>query len=278
MKHALTNRLACSGLRHAVIAGALTVSFVAGGMAADLPGADEIVANINARDDGAQSVRDMTIELISEGGSKRVRETKIFRKYFGAEKRTVIFYLDPRNVKGTALLTYDYPDPETDDDQWLYLPALRKVRRVGAADRGDYFLGTDFTYEDIKKETRISQEDYRHKTLAQEDLDGVFTYKIESTPINNDVAEELGYGRVVFWVDRELWMVRRTEYWDVQGNPLKTVRVSGIENVQGIWTAHRVEAENHKTGHKTRLLYSNVDYQSGVDDDIFTKRALRRGL
>ena len=261
-----------------ILAAMLTVVLVRAGQAADLPSADDIVAKINARDEGAQSVRDMSIELITKGGGQRVRETKVFRKYFGTEKRTAIFYLSPRSVKGTALLTYDYADPETDDDQWLYLPALRKVRRIGAADRGDYFLGTDFTYEDIKKESRISQEDYRHKTLAQEDLDGVPTYKIESIPINDDVAEELGYGRIVFWVDREIWMVRRTEYWDVQGNPLKTVQVGDIRNIQGIWTAHRVEADNHKTGHRTRLLYSNVDYKSGVDDDIFTKRALRRGL
>ena len=98
------------------------------------------------------------MELIDRRGKSRVRETMGYRRYYGEEKRTVLFYQSPTNVRGTGFLTYDYPNADTDDDQWLYLPALRKVRRISSSDRGDYFLGTDFTYEDIKKETRIATD------------------------------------------------------------------------------------------------------------------------
>ena len=241
------------------------------------PSGDEIARYINARDEGESVSRKLVMELIDRRGKKRVRETMGFRKYFGEEKRTVIFYKSPKNVKDTAFLTYDYPEADRDDDQWLYLPAMRKVRRISASDRGDYFLGTDFTYEDIKKETKVTLEDYNRKTIGEEEVDGHRTYVVEQIPVNDKVAKELGYGRVVSWVDPEIWMIRKSEFWDVRGNPLKTTYFREIQKVQGIWTAHRLEVKNHKTGHKTIFTFSEVDYQQGVRDDLFTERALRRG-
>ena len=90
-------------------------------------------------------------------------------------------------------------------------------------------------------------------------------------------AEELGYGRVLWRIDPEIWMSRKTEMWDVNGNPLKTLRNEIIENVQGIWTALRLTVVNHKTGHSTIFTFSNVDYRAPVDDSMFEQRALRRG-
>ncbi len=87
----------------------------------------------------------------------------------------------------------------------------------------------------------------------------------------------LGYSRVVRYVDAEIWMTRKVEMWDIRGNQLKTIHISDIREVQGIWTAHRMEVENHKTGHRTIFTFADVDYETGVPDDVFTQRALRRG-
>ncbi len=245
---------------------------------AELPPGDEIARRINARDEGEAVSRGLRMEMIDRRGKKRVRETHSFRKYYGEEKRTVIFYLSPKNVKDTAFLTFDYPEANRDDDQWLYLPALRKVRRISASDRGDYFLGTDFTYEDIKKETKVGIEDYTWKTVGEETVDGHRCYVVESIPVSDKVAKELGYGRVLRWVDAEIWMVRKAKFWDIRGNALKTNHSRDIRQVQGIWTAHRAEVENHKTGHRTVFTFSDVEYQKRVNNDLFTERALRRGL
>ncbi len=255
----------------------LFVSFAKADEISDLPSADDIVARINSRDDGQQVSRVLKMELVDRRGKSRVRETMGYRRYFGDEKRTVLFYQSPANVKGTGFLTYDYPRAETDDDQWLYLPALRKVRRISASDRGDYFLGTDFTYEDIKKETKIAIEDYTFSTLGTEEVDGHLTYLLEGTPINSETAEELGYSRVLWRIDPEIWMSRKIEMWDVNGNSLKTLRNEDIENIQGIWTTLKLTAVNHKTGHLTIFTFSEVDYQAPVDDSMFEQRALRRG-
>lgn len=253
------------------------VGFGAHAESADLPAGDSLMVNVKARDEGEYATRRLTMEMTDKRGKKRVRETFGFRKYFDDEKRTVLFYLSPSNIKDTGFLTYDYPNPDTDDDQWLYLPAARKVRRISASDRGDYFLGTDFTYEDIKNEGKPSLEDYNYRTIGQEEIDGHHCYIVEAVPIDDATAKELGYGKVNSWVDPKIWMIRKSEFWDVRMNPLKTVTTTEIREIDGIWTAHRLEGKNHKTRHTTVFTFEDVDYDAPVDDDIFTERALVRG-
>ena len=247
-------------------------------ISAELPSGDIIASNINARDEGIAVSRNLKMQMTDRHGKVRVRETRAFRKYFGDEKRTAIFYQKPKNIKDTAFLTYDYEDKETDDDQWLYLPAMRKVRRISASDRGDYFLGTDLSYEDIKLETRVSVKDYSRKTIAEDVVDGVHCYIVEETAIDNETAEELGHLRRESCVDDSIWMTRRSKFWDLQNNLLKTTYFKDISKVQGIWTAHTIEVENHKTGHHTVFSFSDVNYTDGVKDSVFSKNALKRGL
>jgi hypothetical protein len=242
-----------------------------------LPAGDEIARRINTREDGEHVTRRIVMELIDRRGKQRVRETVGYRRYYENEKRTVLFYEKPKNVAGTGFLTFDYRDPDREDDQWLYLPALRKVRRISASDRGDYFLGTDFTYEDMKREGKLTLEDYAFETIAAEEVDGHRCYVLQCTPVSQEVAKELGYGRVLLYVDPEIWMWRKSEYWDPRGKPLKTVHTTEITQVDGIWTSHRTEAENHKTGHRTIFRSTEVDYESPVGDELFTERVLRRG-
>ena len=242
-----------------------------------LPDGREVARAVNARDDGETLSQHLRMELIDRRGQVRVRETRSFRKYFGEERRFVLFFESPRNVRDTGFLTHDHPEAGRADDQWLYLPAMRKVRRVAGSDRGRYFMGTDFTYEDVKNGTKVSFDDYDWRTLRAENLDGRPCVVVEAIPISEEVAEELGYSRVLVWVDAALELVRKFETWDVSGNHLKTVMSSEIREVDGIWTAHRLEAVNHKTGHRTVFTISDVRYNQGVDDDLFTERALRRG-
>ncbi len=245
--------------------------------AVTLPTGDSIALKINARDEGVAVSRRVKMILTDRRGKQRIRETMGFRKYFGKEKRSVIFYLTPRNVKDTGFLTYDYPQTKRADDQWLYLPALRKIRRISASNRGDYFLGTDLTYEDIKLESRVSIVDYTRKTVGKTVVDGRECYKVVATPINKKVAKELGYSKVEQCIDSKIWMVRQSKIWDVRGNFLKTIKVSGIRKVQGIWTSHRLEVKNHKTGHNTLFIFSKVKYGK-ISDDVFSRRTLKRGL
>lgn len=243
----------------------------------DTPTARDIVQQMNSRPEGASVQRDMFITLTDQRGNVREEQTRAFRRYFGDTKKTVIFYTQPGMVAGTAFLTWDYADQAREDDQWLYLPALRKVRRISASDRGDYFLGTDFTYEEIKKESKIAAEDYHFALLGEEQVDGQHTWLVEATPVGPEVSRALGYGRVLMRIDSSVWIPRLTEYWDVTGHFIKTVHARRIEKIDGIWATTDIEAINRKTGHKTRIQFHNTDYGADVPARLFEQNALKRG-
>jgi uncharacterized protein len=239
--------------------------------------AEDVVAQVNAVPEGEYLSRQIEMLMTDRRGKQRSRKTISFRKTYEDQKRTVLFYLEPANVRDTGFLIWDYTDPGKDDDQWLYLPALRKVRRISASDRGDYFLGTDFTYEDMKLDGKLEPLDYNFSLLGREDIDGIESYKLEATTKNETIAKELGYSRTVVWVNPANWMILRAKFWDTKGAELKTLAVGDIRQIDGIWTRHQLQLVNHQTGHQTEFVITEVDYTSPVDDDLFTKMALERG-
>lgn len=246
-------------------------------IAGELPTGQWVAEQINQVDEGEVRFSKVSMTLTDKHGKARQRAAVVYRKYMGEEKRTVLFYLQPRNVKGTAFLTYDYPQPEVDDDQWLYLPALRKSRRISASDRGDYFLGTDLTYEDMKKEGKFDLQDYHFKTLGFESENGQKRVLLESIPRTEAIARELGYGKVQAWVDPNNWIIMKAQYWDTTMHLLKTLELDDVRKVDGIWTRHTLRIENHKTGHTTEWNISDVDYHSAIRDSLFNRNSLKRG-
>ena len=124
---------------------------------ADDPKARAIVEKVDARDDGDNQTADMEMVLIDKKGQKRVRKIHTFSKDKGKDTLKLMFFLHPADVKDTAFLTYDYDDPDKDDDQWLYLPALRKTKRIATADKSGSFMGSDLNYSDM---TSLDLEDY----------------------------------------------------------------------------------------------------------------------
>ena len=233
-----------------------------------------IAQKVNAVDEGLQTRSKLQMTLTDNRGKERQRNTQTYRKYYGADKKTLFFFETPANVKGTGFLTFDYADSEHEDDQWLYLPAVRKVRRISASDRGDYFMGTDFTYEDIKQNGRISLADY---TLTRLPDDGPLL-RLRGQARTAEIAQELGYSEVTFSINPDHWLVIKSEYLDPKGVPLKTTEISDIRLVDGIWTRHRLLCKNRINGHQSLFVFSDVDYRTELDDNLFTQQSLRRGL
>ncbi len=261
-----------------VAVGAITPYGIGEVQAGELPEGIAVMRSVAERNEGDQVTRNMRLELTDRSGKTRTQEVRAFRRYFGDEKRTILFYTAPANVRGTGFLTYDYGESAKEDDQWLYLPALRKVRRIPASNRGDYFLGTDFTYEEIKSENKVGLQDYNFQTLSKEVVDGVECYVVEGTAADADIAKELGYSRAVWRIDPATWISRKSDFWDTNGNHLKTIENLKIENISDVWTVLQVRATNHKSGHSTLLTSSDVDYNSSVAERTFEQRSLVRGL
>ncbi len=234
-----------------------------------------IMQAVDNREDGDDLTQKMTQTLVDRNGNRRVRHIVSFRKDYGKDKKMIIFFTEPANIRDTALLTFDYDDPDADDDQWLYLPALKKVRRISSSDRGDYFMGTDFTFEDMKQTPEL--EDYHWKLLGSATIDGHDCWKVEGTPVSEDVMRELGYSRMVQFVRKDNDLTIRVDYWDRAGRELKHLRVTKLKQIQGIWSPLEVEMVNVQSNHKTVLGFSQQHYNSGIKNRLFTQRTLKRG-
>ncbi len=239
---------------------------------------DDIAEKIAARDEGVTQYRRIHMLMTDSQNNVRERETVSFRKYYGADKKTLIYYEKPANFRDTAFLAFDYGDVEADDDQWLYLPAFGKIRRISSANRGDAFLGTDFSYEDIKKETKFSLSDYQFTILEHREESGSSLYLLEAIPVNEQVANELGISRIRSWIDAQIWMPLSVDQWDLHGQHYKTIEIREVQSIQGIWTPLSIVSRNHLTQHHTVFNFSEIDYQQQIDDQIFTQNTLRRGL
>ena len=119
--------------------------------------------------------------------------------------------------------------------------------------------------------------DYQFKSLEETVVDNITAILVEAIPLNKEIAKELGYGKIHIWVDPSRWVTIKAEYWDIKMNPLKTLVVSDIREIDGILTRHNIAILNHKTGHYTEFQFSQVDYKTPVDDKLFTRQALKRG-
>ena len=162
-----------------------------------------------------------------------------------------------------------------DDQQWLYLPKLRKSRRVSGAERGEYFLGTDFTFEDLKMEGRISAVDYSF-TLVEDPEAEANSITVEGIPISTAVSRELGYGRIRVDVDPTNWMILAYRMLGVKGKPLKRLRFLDVQQINGVWTMGIIDVENFKTRHKTLFEFSNISFDTPVNEALMDQRNLSR--
>jgi len=252
---------------------ALTLSLISPALAD--PTGLEVMQRVDNREDGDDLKQQLTQTLIDRNGNQRVRHMIGFRKDYGKDKRQVTFFSKPANIRDTALLTFDYDDPHVDDDQWLYLPALKKVRRISAADRGDYFMGTDFTFEDMKQTPEL--EDYQWKLLGSESVAGHDCWKVEGRPVSDAVARELGYSRMLQYVRKDNDFSVRVDYWDRAGRELKRLYATEIKLIQNIWSPVKVEITNLQSNHRTVLEFSGQQYNTGLKNRLFTQRTLKRG-
>ncbi len=244
---------------------------------AELPQIDarQVAVNIDEREDGADETAEMEMILINKRDQQRVRKIMTYRKDDGDDTKSVMFFLEPADVKGTGFLSWNYDDESKDDDQWLYLPALKKVRRISSSGKADYFMGTDFTYSDMGDR---EIDDYTYAHIDTEVIDGIECYHMERLPKDDNVIDETGYSRTEIWVRPDIWMMMKAVFFDKKGKLLKELAVSDFEEVNGIWIAKTMHMNNIQKEHQTTLKFNNNQFDTGLDDDLFSQRQLQKGI
>ncbi len=175
----------------------------------------------------------------------------------------------PKDVKGTAFLTYSHK--VGDDDQWLYLPALKRVKRISSRNKSGSFMGSEFSYEDIASQ---EVEKYTYKWLRDEQLDDLDCFVVERYPVDK---KNSGYSRQISWIDKKEYRALKVEYYDRKNSHLKTLVAKNFtQYIDKFWRPANMHMVNHQNGKSTDLLWSNYKFKTGLTDKNFTKNSLKR--
>jgi len=241
----------------------------------------EIMQKVYDREDGNNAIMDMEMLLVDSKGDQRQRTVKSWRRDAGAggkDAETIMFFLEPADVKNTGFLTYDYDDSSKDDDQWLYLPALKKTKRIASSDKSSSFMGTDFTYADMTKRN-INNYNY---TLVKEDVvEGNKVWVIEAVPANDREREETGYSKSIAFVRQDNFVVVRGVSVLQTGGKVKYMEIRKLEQIDGIWVGTETVMTTKKdkaVEHQTILKSRNIQFNQPLDNELFTTRRLEQGL
>ncbi|GBD92240.1 hypothetical protein BMS3Abin04_02975 [bacterium BMS3Abin04] len=231
----------------------------------------QIIENVYNRPVGDDMTADLKMTLINSSGNERVRKIKQFSRDFGEVEKKIMFFVSPADVKNTSFMSWSYDEAGKDDDQWIYLPALKKTKRISSDSKSDYFMGSDFTYDDLgdRKPT-----DDNHKLLREEKLNGEDCYVVESTPKDPDYM----YSKTVTWIIKGKWIGLKKDFYDEDGEYLKTLTVNKYENIKGFYIITHTEMNNVQKNHKTVMELTNVKINTGIPKSKFTERMMTRGI
>ncbi len=230
----------------------------------------QIIEEVKRRDTGFDDIRmNMNMVLRNRNGdeSKRSIRMKTLEVEGDGDKSLTIFD-NPRDIKGTAFLSFTHAlEP---DDQWLYLPALKRVKRISSSNKSGPFLGSEYAFEDLNS---FEVEKYKYKYLREEVLDQRATLVVELYP----QYQHSGYTRQITWIDKERYITLKVEYYDRKNDLLKTLLYKDYQQyLEQYWRADEMLMTNHQTGKSTSLQWLDYQFRTGLNDRDFDRNSLKR--
>lgn len=230
----------------------------------------EIAVEADKRDKGfSDFTASMVMELRNKQGDTSTRTIRLKTlEVPGDGDKSMSIFDSPADVKGTAFLTFSHAiEP---DEQWLYLPALKRVKRISSKNKSGPFMGSEFAYEDLASQ---EVEKYTYKYLRDEEMNGADCFVIERFP----AYEHSGYTRQIAWVNKDKYVAEKIEFYDRKNTLLKTLINSGYQQYLGqYWRASEMFMENHQTGKSTVLKWENYKFKTGLSDNDFDRNSLKR--
>lgn len=232
---------------------------------------ESIMIEVEKRDEGfgdfSGSVKMM---LKDRDGEKALRYFRVHNLEVSndGDKRLLVFD-KPRDIARTALLTYSHS--LTNDDQWLFMPAINRVKRISSNNKSGPFVGSEFAYEDLSSQEYEKYGEYR--LLGEENVNGVDCFKVERVPL----YKHSGYSKQVVWIDKQQYRYQKISYYDKAGIHYKELELLNYEKfLDKYWRATSMIMKNKQTGKMTTLTWENIEFQTGIRESLFTKTALKR--
>lgn len=230
----------------------------------------QIITELDKRDTGfGDSKAELKMRLINRAGDESLRSLKMNTlEVIGDGDKSLIVFHSPRDIKGTAFLSYTHA--LVPDEQWLYLPALKRVKRISSSNKSGPFLGSEYAFEDL---TSFEVAKYKYKYLRDEEAEGIACYVIELIP----QYQHSGYTKEVAWIDKERYIAIKVDYYDRKESLLKTQLFKDYKQyLNQYWRAGEQLMTNHQNGKKTALLWENYQFGKGLTDRDFDKNTLKR--
>ena len=229
--------------------------------------ARQIVEEAQKRTDAKSQRYEGLLQVFDAKGKISDKRWSFERLGSHGQSKAVLRFTAPAEVKGVALLVVNHPDRAS--DQWMWTPAIERDRRIALQDRSTRFFGTDFSFEDLE-ERDVDQYDYT--LLADETVDGVACWRIQSTPRQTKSSQ---YTRSIVWIRKDTYALARIENYS-KDDVVRRLNYADIRSVQGIWTARQLEMTDVKRGSRTRLTLDKLEYNVALKDEDFTLQAIRR--
>lgn len=229
-----------------------------------------IAVEADKRDTGWQdSSASMKMILRNRQGETSERAIRVRTlEVTGDGDKSLTIFDHPADVKGTAFLSYTHATQP--DDQWLYLPALKRVKRISSANKSGPFMGSEFAYEDISSQ---EVDKYSYKYVRDEALDGLDAFVVERYPR----YKHSGYTRQLVWLDQQHYRVLKVEYYDRKDAHLKTLMAKDYKKyLDRFWRAHQMDMVNHQNGKSTTLVWNDYAFRTGLTDRDFDRNSLKR--
>lgn len=244
------------------------------GAVAEQPEADQwqqgqaIMQRVDSRPQPDTEVSLLEMQLTDERGRQRIRQLKLFTHNDGTQTSTLLFFTAPADVRGVGLLTIAATGE--DSDQWLYMPALRRTRRIAGSGRQDSFMGSDFSYEDLESPD-ITRNRYR--LTGEEIIDGRPCYVIEAIPQDTDSS----YRKRLSWIDTESLIALRVDFFTSAEDPVKRLTADGISRHNGYWRADTLRMEDLERVRHTELHFLEQEFDGRLPSNLFSIRTLESG-
>ncbi|RLD62863.1 MAG: RND transporter [Bacteroidetes bacterium] len=214
----------------------------------------------------------LTLKIYDTKGRERVRQISTASKNFGEINKTIMKFTAPPDVKGTSILIYDYENK--DDDMWIYMPAIRKTRRIVSSEKGKSFMGSEFTNADMSKP---NMNDFDYKIISSETYKGHSCWKIETTCKDEDIEDENGFSKKIAWIEKKTYLCHKIEFYDFAGELYKIQSIEQYKKQSNNkYFAFYMKMENEQNARKSIMTINKFQLGSKLTESTFTPAMLKK--